>query len=98
MAKLHLKYSPLDNQPVAPKALNLLFVFQVNCPGCFAYGFPLVNRLMRELESEQIGFLGMSTAFEDFELNTADNTRLLLEEGKPVGETAKMLSNYGFDH
>jgi len=22
------------------KALNLLFVFQVNCPGCFIYGFP----------------------------------------------------------
>ena len=40
----------------------------------------------------------MSTAFEDFELNTATNTLLLLEEGKPVDETAKMLSNYGFDH
>ncbi|MBX2901651.1 MAG: hypothetical protein KF775_18525 [Cyclobacteriaceae bacterium] len=31
----------------------------------------------------------MSTAFEDFELNTAENTRLLFEQNVFVGETLK---------
>lgn len=70
------------------KKINLAFVFQVNCPGCFIYGIPLVNELFKQYENE-IGFIGVSTAFEDFELNTENNTQLLLQENKLTGVTKK---------
>ena len=73
------------------RRLNLLFVFQVNCPGCFLYGFPAVNNMYRRYGGENFAVLGLSTAFEDFELNTAANTRLLLEEKKTVGATSAAL-------
>ncbi|MGL5795832.1 MAG: hypothetical protein ACRC06_15820, partial [Waterburya sp.] len=56
------------------KALNLLFVFQVNCSGCFIYGFPLVNKLHWKYRQFDLNVLGLSKAFEDFEYNTAANT------------------------
>jgi len=59
------------------KALNLLFVFQVNCPGCFLRFF-LVNKLHWKYRQSGLNVLGLSTAFEDFEYNTAANTELLL--------------------
>ena len=37
----------------------------------------------------------MATAFEDFDKNTIENLQLLLETGEAVGETKKMLSQYG---
>jgi hypothetical protein len=73
------------------QAVNLLFVFQVNCPGCFLYGFPLVNHLYGEYRQRGLQVLGLSTAFEDFYLNTAANTELLLTEKSTVGETRKAL-------
>lgn len=77
--------------------LNLLFVFQVNCPGCFLYGFPAVNNIHRLYGREDFAVLGLSTAFEDFELNTAANTRLLLEQKKTVGATRAALGHAGTD-
>ena len=82
------------------KKLNFLFVFQVNCPGCFFYGIPIVNRLYTEFGS-QISFLGLSTAFEDFEYNTRNNTEKLLRKNQTVGETKKALEQQGmkeYDH
>jgi hypothetical protein len=77
------------------KALNLLFVFQVNCPGCFIYGFPLVNQLYWRYRDSGLNVLGLTTAFEDFDYNTAENTQLLLTEKKTVGATRKALGeNY----
>ncbi len=75
------------------QALNLLFVFQVNCPGCFIYGFPLVNKLYWQYRDRGMNVLGLSTAFEDFDLNTAENTQLLLTEKKTVGATRKALGD-----
>jgi len=73
------------------KALNLLFVFQVNCPGCFIYGFP---RQQAALEGQSgLNVLGLSTAF-DFEYNTAANTELLLTEMKLVGATRQALGEF----
>ncbi|MEQ8580875.1 MAG: hypothetical protein RIC30_06685 [Marinoscillum sp.] len=69
--------------------LNLLFTFQVNCPGCFSYGFPLME-LLREKYHDRISFLALSTAFEDYEFNNVENTELLVQEGQLVGETKKM--------
>ncbi|MBD2309595.1 hypothetical protein H6G17_29635 [Chroococcidiopsis sp. FACHB-1243] len=76
------------------KALNLLFVFQVNCPGCFIYGFPLVNKLYWKYRQLGLNILGLSTAFEDFEYNTAANTALLLTEMKLVGATRQALGEF----
>jgi len=78
------------------KKLNLLFVFQVNCPGCFLYGIPVINKLYNERNSE-MSFLGMSTAFEDFEFNTEANTKLLLETGQLIGETKRALMEHELD-
>lgn len=71
-----------------PKEINIAFVFQVNCPGCFIYGIPLMNELYKKY-ANKIGFIGISTAFEDFELNTEANTIELLNKGELVGETRK---------
>jgi hypothetical protein len=76
------------------KALNLLFVFQVNCPGCFIYGFPLVNKLYWKYRQLGLNILGLSTAFEDFEYNTAANTALLLTEMKLIGATRQALGEF----
>ncbi|MCL6266789.1 hypothetical protein [Flagellimonas myxillae] len=88
MKKLRLEYSSLLQGNFSLGKRNLLFVFQVNCPGCFFYGFPIMNHLSEKYQ-DQINFLGMSTAFEDFQLNTEEHTRLLLEEKILVGETKK---------
>jgi len=75
------------------KPLNLLLVFQVNCPGCFFYAFPTFNKLYANLGDTNISFLGLSTAFEDFEKNTFENTRKLIEKGELIGETKKAMAS-----
>ena len=87
--QLALHHGPLLQGKFSPQKLNFLFVFQVNCPGCFIYGFPVVNRLYHQF-GDRIAFLGLSTAFEDFGLNTEENTRKLLEAKTMVGETRRV--------
>ena len=70
-------------------------VFQVNCPGCFMYGIPESIEIYNKYRSEGVSVLGMATAFEDFDKNTIENLQPLLETGEAVGETKKMLSQYG---
>ena len=41
--------------------------------------------------------MALSTAFEDYEFNTFENTKLLLEDGILVGETKKLLNSNGYD-
>jgi len=77
------------------KPLNLLLVFQVNCPGCFFYAFPIFNKLYDNLDHTNLSFLDMSTAFEDFDKNTFENTRKLLEKGELTGETEKAMAQNG---
>lgn len=79
------------------KRLNLLLVFQVNCPGCFTYALPMFNKLYNEFTKKDVSFLGVSTAFEDFDKNTLKNTIDLIENGTLIGETKKALYNYGYD-
>ncbi|MGF1459015.1 MAG: globin family protein [Leptolyngbyaceae cyanobacterium] len=66
--------------------LNLLLVFQVNCPGCFVYALPLAARL-HDRHGDRLNILGLSTAFEDFSFNTLEHTRRLLESGEVFGMT-----------
>ncbi|HNP95824.1 MAG TPA: hypothetical protein PKJ63_09345 [Cyclobacteriaceae bacterium] len=94
MQRISLHYDKVLKGEFGLKRLNFLFVFQVNCPGCFLYGFPLVSKLF-EKYCHQISFLGLSTAFEDFELNNEANSRLLVEQGEFVGETKKAFWQQG---
>lgn len=85
---LNLKYSDVLQGPFKPTDLNLMMIFQVNCPGCFLHGFPQIISLHTKYK-EQLSCFALSTAFEDFELNTEENTRLLLQKNILVGETKK---------
>ena len=97
MRKLNLKYDKMLQGDFKAGALNFLFSFQVNCPGCFLYGMPVFNSLYKEY-GDRINFLGLSTAFEDFELNNKENTVKLLSDKTIVGETYKALAERGYDH
>lgn len=95
MKTLELHYDNLLQGEFSQKRLNLLLVFQVNCPGCFFHALPLFNKLYADFSSENISFLGLSTAFEDFDKNTLENTRELLNSGILIGETKKHLATQG---
>ncbi len=96
MRKLHLHIDEMISGEFVPKNLNLLLIFQVNCPGCFIHALPTFNKLY-EKANEKIGFIALSTAFEDYTLNTKENTKLLVKDGKLVGETKKHLLEQGIE-
>jgi len=73
----------------------LVEVFQVNCPGCFLYSLPQAIALSQHYSDQGLTVLGLATAFEDFDKNTVANLRLLLETGEVVGETLRVLGEYG---
>ncbi|MBP6343869.1 MAG: hypothetical protein KA403_08045 [Candidatus Omnitrophica bacterium] len=94
--KFDLKYSEVLQGDFGLEDLNMILVFQVNCPGCFAYALPLAIRLHEEYRAKGLNVLALSTAFEDFDLNTVGNTLRLLESGHIVGETRKVLEKAGY--
>ena len=73
----------------------LIEVFQVNCPGCFLYSLPQAVNLYRKYAEQGLSVLGIATAFEDFDKNTLANLTALIEEGKVIGETARLLTEQG---
>jgi hypothetical protein len=93
MSNFKLDYDRILQGDFSLGDLNLLFIFQVNCPGCFLYGFPQMERLHQQCESQGLTVLGLATAFEDFEFNTATNVELLLSEQKTIGATKKAISD-----
>lgn len=97
MPKLDIKFSEAVQGTFSVKALNLLLTFQVNCPGCFLYAMPLVQKLWENSAENELNVFVLSTAFEDFELNTLENTQALIREKKIIGETKKALAQYGFE-
>jgi peroxiredoxin len=70
-------------------------VFQVNCPGCFLYGLPQAISLYEKYKDKDVKVIGIATAFEDYDKNTTENLKLLLTEGKVIGETFKALRQHG---
>lgn len=52
------------------------------------HGFPLLKELQTYF-GNNLSCVALSTAFEDFDLNTPENTRLLFTRGELVGETLK---------
>lgn len=95
MKKLHLKTSRIIQGDFAPEKTNLLLIFQVNCPGCFVYALPLAARLHGAYRDRQVKILALSTAFEDFALNTVANTQRLVEAGELVGMTQLFFQSQG---
>ena len=73
----------------------LLEVFQVNCPGCFMNAIPEAISIYNKYKDEGIRVLGIATAFEDFDKNTLENLKMLVETGEVIGETKNALSMYG---
>lgn len=97
MNKLYLQTGLTIQDNFEIKNLNLLLVFQVNCPGCFFYALPLAVKLFNQYQTKGLNILGLSTAFENFELNTIENTQLLIKEHQLVGETKKLFQSEGID-
>ena len=90
MNTFYLQTEPALQGAFTRKKKNVAFIFQVNCPGCFVYGIPIFNVLYEHYQDE-VGFIGISTAFEDFEWNTQPHTQQLLDSGETVGETRNYL-------
>lgn len=95
--KFYLAPSKILQGDFNPQDLNLMLVFQVNCPGCFMHGFPFASHAHKKFGPQGLKVMALSTAFEDYELNTLDNTKLLLEDGILIGETKKTLNANGYD-
>jgi hypothetical protein len=94
--KLKIDYSDIIRGTFTPSWLNIMLVMQVNCPGCFLYAIPALTKLYERFAGE-MSFYILSTAFEDFDLNTPENTRRLVEQGEMVGATKEALAFYGQD-
>ncbi len=73
----------------------LVDVFQVNCPGCFMHAIPEAINIYNKYKDEGVRVLGIATAFEDFDKNTLENLKMLVETGEVIGETKNALSTYG---
>ncbi len=73
----------------------LLEVFQVNCPGCFMNAIPEAINIYNRYKDEGVRVLGLATAFEDFDKNTLDNLKMLVETGKVIGDTRERLLAQG---
>lgn len=73
----------------------LIEVFQVNCPGCFLYGIPEAINLYKKYKDKGLTVLGLATAFEDFDKNNLENLNKLITTGEVIGETYRVLSQYG---
>lgn len=69
----------------------LIEVFQLNCPGCFLYSLPQAIDLHQRYAKRGLTVIGLSTFFEDFELNTLSNLKLLIEQNIVIGETKRTL-------
>ena len=73
----------------------LLEVFQVNCPGCFMHAIPEAINIYNKYKDDGVRVLGLATAFEDFDKNTLENLKMLVETGEVVGDTKEALTMYG---
>lgn len=73
----------------------LIEVFQINCPGCFLYALPQAIDLHKRYFEKGLRVLGIATAFEDFNENTLDNLKRLLQKGELVGASLKAIVEQG---
>jgi thiol-disulfide isomerase/thioredoxin len=72
-----------------------LHFFQVNCPGCFGSSFPVAEHLANEYGPRGLEVIGLAVRFEEFDVNTKDNLKKLLKEGKLTSHVFEELKNAG---
>ena len=96
MTKLHLSISEKIQGDFKPQDLNLMIVFQVNCPGCIASAIPLVQNLY-DSANEGLGIVGLSTAFQYYNYNNVENTKRLINEGHLVDHSLSFMKQHGHD-
>jgi hypothetical protein len=75
--------------------IMLVEVFQVNCPGCFMYGIPDAIHIHQKYGKNGVKVIGLATAFEDYDKNTVDNLKLLLDRQEVIGDTRNALGQSG---
>ena len=73
----------------------LVEVFQVNCPGCFMYALPDAIRIHQRYGKKGVKVIGLATAFEDYDKNTVENLKLLIDKQEVIGETRIALAQSG---
>jgi len=73
----------------------LVEVFQVNCPGCFMHAIPDAIRIHQLYRKKGVKVIGLATAFEDYDKNTVDNLKLLIDKQEVIGETRNALGQSG---
>ncbi|MFW1677785.1 hypothetical protein ACFVYJ_08380 [Pontibacter sp. JAM-7] len=93
MMRLELQTGKVIQGELTLSRLNLMLVFQVNCPGCLNQALPQLQALQPLFP--RLNLFALSTAFEDFALNTAENTRLLLDKGYLTQASARYFSRLG---
>jgi hypothetical protein len=59
------------------------------------HAIPEAIEIYNKYKDEGVRVLGIATAFEDFDKNTVENLKMLVETGEVIGETQKALSMYG---
>ena len=69
----------------------LIFIFQINCPGCFLYGIPEILDVFEKLQGQAFKIWGLATAFEAFSKNNLRNLEKLLKNKEVFGETFEVL-------
>ena len=92
--KLQLHLGNTVSGDCSLKSLNLMLVFQVNCPGCLSRALPELNQLSQQFPD--VNAFAMSTAFESFNLNTEVNTRSLVECGELTLASQRYFSRLGY--
>lgn len=77
-----LQYEELLQGHLNPEArFTLLYIFRMNCPGCFLYGFDEAHAVFDAFDPDEVQVLGLSTAFGEFEGDPAESTRRFLKQG-----------------
>lgn len=87
----------LNHAPTNSSTLQVCLVFQVACPGCFEHALPALLACASKFDPRDVEFVAVATAFEDFELNTLENTRALVESGVVVGPTRRLYDKCDLD-
>ena len=104
--KLHLAVDKVvarqeggQEEEFRPEDLNIMLAFQVNCPGCFMHAIPFLNSLHERYSKQGVQVFALSTAFEEFGLNTVWATTALVQKDQIFGATRNALGKdkYGRD-
>ncbi|MEH6473294.1 MAG: hypothetical protein V7752_18835 [Halopseudomonas sp.] len=93
VAKLSFVPGEVVQGTVTIQPVNLMLVFQVNCPGCLLYALPQLQQLTDRFP--YLNGFALSTAFEDFALNNQLNTLALCNERVLVGASMQHYARLG---